>query len=80
MTGLLFLLTGAVFVGVGLIWWFMSPSVPLIVTPCPYCGNPSRMDNGNAVAIGLEGGCDWSEDISPPCISDKWWKQRFGDA
>ena len=82
MTGLLFLLTGAVFVGVGLIWWFMSPSVPLIVTPCPYCGNLDRLDNGNVVAGGLDGACEFNSRAIgmkyPPCITDQWWNERFG--
>ena len=79
MIGWIILLSGITVIGWA-VWMFIDPIVPVIVTPCPYCGNPNRLDNSNAVAKGLSGHCEYKSMLrSAPCICDQWWVSRFGE-
>jgi hypothetical protein len=57
--------------------WLGWEPTPRQVTPCPYCANQDRDDNGNAVSGGT-GNCLWVEDkrvsvgADAPCVVDNY--------
>lgn len=57
-------------------------TAPRIPTPCPYCPNPDRDDNGNAIGGSRAGNCQWVEDkrvsrgSDAPCVTDNYGTLR----
>lgn len=62
--------------------WILILLRPPERVACPYCANPDRLDNRNALGP-YPGHCPFRSSehggADAPCVTDAWWVRRFGE-